>query len=67
MDFLISGYFKDDKTTFEDYVVRSSDFDDDSDDEDIFFYGLSEEDIIEAIKLGELFGEDFVISSYEKL
>lgn len=51
--FYISGYFKDDNSEFENYLVsvfdgldeESSDFND----KDIFFYGLSEEEIIEAM------------------
>jgi len=66
--YIISGYWKDDKTEFEGYLV--TDFDDmeaDGDDEDeIFFYGLSEKDIQEAIELGENTVHDFVITSYEK-
>lgn len=72
--FYISGYWKDDKTEFEDYIV--SEFDGFSGDEetgidgegltedDYFFYGLSERDIQEAIKSGEDTCQDFVITSY---
>lgn len=67
--FYINGYFKDDKTEFENYLVsvfdgldeESSDFND----EDIFFYGLSEEEIIEAIENPFIQNNlEFVITSY---
>ena len=67
--FYISGYWKDDKTEFEDYLVSA--YDDSPDDErfedsGIFFYGMSEKDIKDAIKNGENTGLDFVITSYYK-
>jgi hypothetical protein len=62
----ISGYYKDDKTEFEDYkVVSNHDFSED--DDDTFYYGLSESGIISAIedgKNGVEDGLDFVITSY---
>ena len=67
--FSISGFYKDDKTEFKDYLVYAYDCapeDEDINDEDIFFYGLSEEQIISAIKSGENTDLDFVITSYEK-
>jgi hypothetical protein len=66
--FLISGYWKDDKSEFTDLVVTN--FDDEPDDsypysdDDIFFYGLNERDLIEAIELKEDTMHDFVITSY---
>lgn len=64
--FEISGYWKDDKSEFEAYLVRE--FDDSHEDEfidnDIFFYGLGERDIIEGIELKEDTVHDFVITSY---
>ena len=67
--FYINGYFKDDKTEFENYLVsvfdgldeESSDFND----EDIFFYGLSEKEIIEAIENPFIQNNlEFVITAY---
>lgn len=66
--FYINGYFKDDKTEFENYLVsvfdgldeESSDFND----EDIFFYGLSEKEIIEAMDTTKPNGLEFVITAY---
>ena len=66
MKFLINGYWKNDKTEFYDYVV--TDYDDNAEDDDeIFYFGLNESDIKEAIKDN---GDDmleFVITSYTKL
>lgn len=69
MYYLISGYWKDDCVEFEDYVVRQ--YDDsppDGDiytDDDIFYYGLSENDIKTAIDNPFDTALDFVITSYE--
>lgn len=67
----INGYWKGDKTEFENYVV--SQFDDipsETDpytDDDIFFYGLGESDLLEAIELKEETGHDFIITSFTKI
>lgn len=67
--FSIDGYFKDDKENpFESYLVYE--FDDcpeHLDDDSIFFYGLSERGIKEAIELGEDTVHDFVITNYVAL
>jgi len=69
MIFSISGYWKDDQSEFEDYLVSSGDYDEESTpdkvDEQIFFYGLNEEEIKQMIEDGLETGEDFVITSYE--
>ena len=68
--FTIGGYFKDDKSSFEDYIVTDIDSSiDDSNvndltDDDIFFYGLTELEIQEAIESGDDTVNDFVITSY---
>jgi hypothetical protein len=62
--FLVNGYFKDDKAEFTDYLIRETDEVDMETDEDVFFYGLSEKEIKEAIELGEATVHDFVITSY---
>ena len=68
--FTISGYYKDDKSSFDGYIVTDMDssIDDSNDndltDDDIFFYGLSELEIQEAIDLGDDTVNDFVITSY---
>lgn len=62
--FLISGYYKDDNSEFIDYLVKENDDMDEETDDDVFFYGLSEHDINEAILIGEETVEAFVITSY---
>lgn len=65
--FKIDGYWKDDHSEFEGYIVTNyHDIDDDFDD-DIFFYGLEKSDIEKAISDKENTIFDFVITSYEKL
>jgi len=63
--FLISGYWKDDKSEFENLIVKEFDEIDEATDDMVFYYGLSEKDIQEAIKLKEETAHDFVITSYE--
>ena len=64
--FYISGYWKDDKSEFDDFLV--TDFDDTIEeiDDQIFFYGLSENEIKEAVELGEETALEFVITSYSE-
>ena len=63
--FSISGYFKDDKSEFSDFVVKDThDFTDDED-EYVFYFGLSEDGIKLAITLGENTALEFVITGYE--
>jgi len=72
--FSISGYFKDDKSelddfiekdTFEGFIVKDThDFTDDED-EYVFYFGLSEDEIKSAIAEGEDTALEFVITSYE--
>lgn len=65
--FSINGYWKDDLTSIVGAVVKA-DYDDvDYDDDDIFYYGLSEQEIEEAIKNPAESGLEFVITSYEIL
>ena len=66
MKFLINGYWKDDKSEFNDYVVSSYD-DNSDDDDDIFYFGFSESEIQQAIKDKEDNILEFVITSYTKL
>jgi hypothetical protein len=67
MKFLINGFWKDDKTKFSDYVVTDYDDNADDDDDEIFYFGLNEEEIKEAIKSGWNTELEFVITSYSKL
>ncbi len=64
--FSISGYFKDNKKEFDGYIVTDTNDIDEVTDEQIFFYGLSEDTIKEAIELGENTAFDFVITSYSE-
>lgn len=65
--FNINGYWKDDLETFEDYIVTDSNEIDKDIDEDIFFYGLSESMIIDAINNPDNTDLEFVITEYERL
>lgn len=65
--FEINGYWKDDKSEFNGLIVKEYD-DVGEDDDDVFFYGLSEEQIKEAIdSKGEDDSLDFIITSYKEL
>lgn len=64
--FLISGFFKDDKWKFNDLIVSSYD-DPDEDDDNVFYYGLSENDIKQAIEDGFNTSLEFVILDYIEL
>lgn len=67
----INGFWKDDKVKFTDYKVKVTEFndesmDDEEEDSSIFFYGLQENEIQEAIKLKWKTQHDFVITSYHR-
>lgn len=64
--FRISGYWKEDRSEFEGYLV--SEYDDVIEDLDkkIFYYGLGEKDIIDAMENPDDNRLDFVITSYQK-
>jgi hypothetical protein len=65
--FNISGYWKEDQTEFEDYIVKEFDDVDEAMDDQIFYYGLSETDIIDAIENGsEDDALEFIITSYSE-
>lgn len=61
--FLIDGYWKDDNTAFNDYLVTNYD-DAEDDDDNVFFYGLEESEIKQAIESGKDTSLEFVITSY---
>ena len=63
--FSINGYWKDDESEFDGYIVKSTD-DREEGDDDVFFYGLSETEIQEAIGNYDTCLE-FIITSYEKV
>lgn len=63
--FTINGFWKDSKVKFSGMIVSSSE--DMDEDDNIFYYGLSENDIKSAIKDGFSTDLEFVISSYKKV
>ena len=64
--FTIDGYWKDDLTPINGYIVSSMDsvFDEDIDDY-IFYYGLDEHELKQAVIDGENTALEFVIESYK--
>lgn len=66
--FNIDGYFVDDPDSSIDgsLVAEFDNTPDGYSDDQIFYYGLSETDIQEAIKTGEAVGNEFVITAYSK-
>jgi len=65
--FSINGYYKDDKSEFEGYIIKEYDDVDEELDDLIFFYGLSENNIKQAIDDGGEDILDFVITSYYEI
>lgn len=64
--YLINGYWKDDKSEFKNYLVKDTHDVIEKEDDSIFWYGLSEKGIQEAIKVGEDTTLEFVITSYKR-
>ena len=64
--FSINGYWKDDKTEIVDYIVKEfGDVEEkESDDNLIFYYGLSEDDLKNSNEDDAL---EFVVTSYEEI
>ena len=67
--FSINGYWKDDKSEFEGYIVKEYDDveSDEQADDRIFEYGWSEADLKDAVAGGEEGVLDFVVTSYEEI
>jgi hypothetical protein len=68
--FAINGYWKDDKSTIDGYIVTSMDDpmrSGEEEDDEIFFYFASAEELDEMIARGEDTGEEFVITHYEEI
>lgn len=67
--FSIDGYWKDDKSEFYDYIVKE--YDDSEGDEEldalIFYFGMGENEIKDAIAMGENTTDEFVITSYKEI
>ncbi len=65
--FEIDGYFVDDNAEFSGYVVKDSHDVIESEDNSVFFYGLSEDDIKSAIKDQSPVEGEWVITSYREI
>lgn len=67
--FSIDGYWKDDQTEFSDYIVKEYDETEETEERDnmIFNYGLSENEIKDAIASPDGNGLAFVITSYKEI
>lgn len=63
--FLITGFWKDDRSEFNDYIVKDT-HDADEHDDDVFFYGLCEHEIKQSLN-DETTSLEFVITGYEQL
>jgi hypothetical protein len=64
--FLIEGYWIDTKESFSDYIVKEYD-DVGEDDDNVFFYGMGEKDLQDAIEAKEDTTLDFVITNYKQI
>ena len=64
--FSISGYWKDDKTPIENYIVTST-MELLREDEEIFMYGLTAEELASMVQRGEDTEYDFVVTSWEEV
>lgn len=64
--FLIEGYWLDTKESFSDYIVKEYD-DAGEDDDNVFFYGMGEKDLQDAIEAKEDTTLDFVITNYKQI
>lgn len=68
--FKIKGYWKDTKDEFDDFIVTNYDDlekDGPYTEDEIFYFGLTEEQIKMDIGVAEKTVEDFVITEYEKI
>jgi hypothetical protein len=65
--FRIWGNFTDDGSSIDSLVAEFDSVPNGYSDEDIFFYGLSEENIKEAIRTKEPVCNEFIITSYEEV
>jgi hypothetical protein len=67
--FSINGYYKDDKSEFEGLIVKEYDDaeEDENRDDQIFYYGLSDNDLKHSVDTGGNDMLDFVVTSYEEI
>lgn len=64
--FEIDGYWKDTKDEFYGLLVKEYD-DVGEDDDDVFFYGMGEEELKEAVKYGEETALEFVVTNFTEV
>jgi len=66
--FKVSGFWKDTKVKFSDYIIKELDRESEEDDEDecLFQYGINEDELKELIESKWKSNYDFVITSYEE-
>lgn len=66
--YIIKGYWIDTKEEFEDYIVKEGEYTEEQElnDDDMFFYGLSETDIKNEIEIGLGTGLEFLITEYKE-
>lgn len=65
--FEITGYWKDDKTEFQGYIIKEYDDSDEETDDLIFYYGMSEEEIKQAILEKQETDLEFIITDYKEI
>lgn len=65
--FNIQGYFTDDRSPIDSLVAEFDDVPKGYSEEDIFFFGLSEENIKDAIRTKEAVCNEFVITDYQEV
>lgn len=61
--YFIDGYYKDDKSEFNGFLV-SVNGEDVDDHDDVFFFYENKSQLVEAVMLGEKTNEDFVVTNY---
>ena len=65
--FSIDGYWLDDKSEFNGLIVKEYDDMNEEEDDDVFFFGMGESDLKNAIEDAEETVLDFVVTSYEEI
>ena len=65
--FSIDGYWLDTKEVFSGFIVKEYDDINGEEDDDVFFYGMGEKDLNDAIKRGENTPLDFVITNFKEI
>lgn len=65
--FSVSGFWKDDKLKFENYIIKEFDDVYENEDTEIFLYGFNASDIEELINENWKSNQEFVITSYKEI